>query len=478
MVLGVMTAGAAGIVLYANSLGDLAPWHTAALDAEFTAEGTETTRDLDGYLLLEDRLFAQLAEDVVAPLAGADTRRFNRYIRGSWSDPTRHPVNWNRTRILPRDNPQALVLMLHGLTDSPYSLRALAEAFHDSGAHVVVLRLPGHGTVPASLTELDWPDLAAAVRLAAKDLAQRNTNNRPFYMVGYSNGAALAVEYCLSALNRESLPTVDGLLLLSPAITIDPAAALAKWSRRLSLLPGLEKLAWTGIQLEFDPFKYNSFPVHAGDQIHRLSLRIASLVNTLDPGGGIPAFPPVLAVQPITDATIVWRGVIDGLLARLAPNNHRLLLYDVNQMKAFAFLYDDARVPGVAALMNQKLSFGLSVITNADPDTAGVVVKEKPAGSLRVRALPLRAAWPEGVFAVSHVAVPFAPDDPIYGDTGADGGPSFSLGALRPRGERQVLRIPADTFLRLRYNPFFDDLLHRSLTHFGLADESPAANGS
>ena len=69
----------------------------------------------------------------------------------------------------------------------------------------------------------------------------------------------------------------------------------------------------------------------------------------------MPAFPPVLAVQPITDATIVWRGVIDGLLGRLAPNGYHLLLYDVNHLKAFAFVTDDARVPGVDATADSRV---------------------------------------------------------------------------------------------------------------------------
>ena len=43
---GVVAAGAAGLVLYANSKEDLSPWHTASLDAEFTAARADKTRDL------------------------------------------------------------------------------------------------------------------------------------------------------------------------------------------------------------------------------------------------------------------------------------------------------------------------------------------------------------------------------------------------------------------------------------------------
>jgi alpha-beta hydrolase superfamily lysophospholipase len=50
------------------------------------------------------------------------------------------------------------VLLLHGLTDSPYSMRALAELFAARGWYVVGLRLPGHGTAPAALTRVTWQD--------------------------------------------------------------------------------------------------------------------------------------------------------------------------------------------------------------------------------------------------------------------------------------------------------------------------------
>ena len=43
-------------------------------------------------------------------------------------------------------------LLIHGLTDSPYSMRALAGSLHARGFEVTVLRLPGHGTLPSMMT--------------------------------------------------------------------------------------------------------------------------------------------------------------------------------------------------------------------------------------------------------------------------------------------------------------------------------------
>jgi hypothetical protein len=56
------------------------------------------------------------------------------------------------------------------------------------------------------------------------------------------------------------------------------------------------------------------------------------------------------------------------------------------------------------------------------------------------------------VYSLSHVALPFRPDDPIYGATPSGGLP---LGALELRGERGVFGLSMDQLMRLRYNPFF-----------------------
>ena len=59
---------------------------------------------------------------------------------------------------------------MHGLTDSPYSMRAVAEVLYRRGFEVTVLRLPGHGTLPSMMTEMHARDWTAAVELAARDV--------------------------------------------------------------------------------------------------------------------------------------------------------------------------------------------------------------------------------------------------------------------------------------------------------------------
>ncbi len=75
---------------------------------------------------------------------------------------------------------------------------------------------------------------------------------------------------------------------------------------------------------------------------------------------------------------------------------------------------------------------------------------------------PLGVSWPESIYSLSHVALPFPIDDPIYGGEGRgrDLG-SVALGRLSPRGEKGALIVPAEVLMRMTWNPFFPYLAER-----------------
>jgi hypothetical protein len=75
--------------------------------------------------------------------------------------------------------------------------------------------------------------------------------------------------------------------------------------------------------------------------------------------------------------------------------------------------------------------------------------------------------WPDKVFSLSHVAIPFPPDDPIYGKADSGGAYGLPIGSLEPRGERHLLLVPADLLLRLRHNPFFPYVEERLIEIIG-----------
>lgn len=266
--LGVLVTLVTVFVIIMNDRPDLSVWHTVDLDEEFTADSEVST--FAQYLELEDRLFKELDEKVYARISDSDKGQISRYDRGSLSDPDQWPQNWNHSFELPVDEPRAAVLLLHGMSDSPYSLRSMGEALHDKGAYVVGLRIPGHGTAPSGLVRVTWQDMAAAVRIAVTHVAEQ-ANGQPVHIVGYSNGGALAVNYALNAADDASMPQVSSLALLSPEIGVSKVAALAVWQARLGVFLGLDKLAWNGLLPEYDPYKYGSFAVNAGDVAHRLT---------------------------------------------------------------------------------------------------------------------------------------------------------------------------------------------------------------
>lgn len=456
--LGSIVVVVGGYVYVQENRPDLKVWHRAALDAEFHAGLADEIHDIDAYLQLEERLFEQLDRQVYAQIDTADRRQINRYTSGSLTDPGSYPQNWNRTFVLSHDKPVAAAVLLHGLSDSPYSLRALGELLHEQQFEVIGLRLPGHGTAPAGLDGVSWHDFAAAVRIAMTSMRTRLGPGRPLYLVGYSNGAALAVEYSLAVLEGDDAPPADGLVLLSPAIEAPGVAAYAIWQARFARLSGLEKLGWTDIQPEFDPYKYNSFTVNAGDQIYQLTQQIARRMQRLSGPDGVAGFPRTLAFQSVVDATINPATLVDALFMKLAPGGHELVLFDVNRhTDAEPLLRTDPEILTDSLLGEARLPFTLTLVTNESLETDRVVAWNKQAGSISADAEDINLAWPARLFSLSHVAIPFPPDDPVYGSEPQAGSDEarITLGSIYIRGERNLLQIPDNYFLRLRYNPFF-----------------------
>lgn len=466
---GYVIAAVTILIVTLNSRPDLSVWHTADLDEEFTANSDVTT--FREYLALEERLFAQLDELVYEQVVDNPNTVVNRYSRGSLSDPGRWPVNWNRSFVLESGEPRAGVLLLHGLSDSPYSLRAIGEKLREGGATVVGLRIPGHGTAPAGLAEIRWQDMAAAVRVAAQHVSSQ-VGDRPLYLVGYSNGGALAVEYILAALDDESLPRVSGVVLLSPEIGITGAAALAVWQSRLGWLFGLEKLQWNDLIPEYDPFKYGSFPVNAGDLAHRITVHIQKRLTALQAEGELNDLPPILAFQSAVDGTVTASALVLNLFDRLPQANHELVLFDINRrVELSGLLKNDPRNVFDPLLKDRQRDFDLTVIANESEDSNRVVAHVVDSGSDTVLKTDYLGEWPSDIFSLSHVALPIPPSDPLYGGYPSTDSPGIELGQLAPRGERGVLWISGNNAMRLRWNPFYSYVENRILDFTGLSDE-------
>jgi len=459
-----------------NNRPDLSVWHTTVLDQEFRADsGLET---FDEYLELEDRLFQQLDRLIYQKVDTTDLRAINRYNGGSLSDPGRWPTNWNRSFVLPVDQPKIAVLLLHGMSDSPYSLRSIGQLLHGRNAYVIGMRVPGHGQAPSGLLDTEWEDMAAAVRLTMKELREKS-NGAPLYIVGYSNGGALAVQYTLNSLTDENLKIVDGLVLLSPEIGVSKLAALAIWQERLGHLLGLEKLAWNSLLPEYDPWKYGSFALNAGKQAHLITQEIQNQITRHTKTGALKGMPPILAFQSVVDSTVTAPALVHNLFDRLPAfsseqggsdhMHHELVLFDINRWAEIDPLMNENPSAWIDPMKeSESPKFMLTLMSNQSHAQKHVVAISRKPGSSKIEECDTGLSWPEHIYSLSHVALPIPSDDPVYGGDEAGPSPGVSLGDMALRGEKGVLRVPAADMLRLRYNPFHSYLEHRVLVFMGL----------
>lgn len=444
---------AGGAINAISRLPDLEPWHRLHTTLEARASDLPETATLDDLLRREEAVFREASERVDSVVsAGADVSIPHRYVTGSRSHPSRFDTNWNRTQILDTPEPRAGALLVHGLTDSPYSMRAIAARLHERGIYTLSLRMQGHGTVPGGLVRPRWEDWSAAVRVGVRHLRQRIGPDRPLVLVGYSNGGALAIKYALDALEDARLPAVSRVILVSPMVGVSP---MARFARAISALgPVVEKARWLDVFPEYNPFKYISFPANAGVQTSRLTRALAEQLARLGEAGRLDRFPAVLAFQSVVDTTVSTPAVIYELFDRLpAGGAHELVLFDLNrQSRVDALTHPGAVLPRL--LGDGPRAYGVTLVTNTSNDDDGVSAVTAPPNATALVRVPLDLRWPAEMFSLSHVALPFPDDDPLYGGL-APPGPAVALGRLTPRGEKGVLIVPVESLMRVTWNPFF-----------------------
>ncbi|HEX6853488.1 MAG TPA: alpha/beta hydrolase [Candidatus Polarisedimenticolaceae bacterium] len=464
----VVAAIAAGFLLYAlEALPPLQPWHTERLEREFDAD-RDRGLDLDGYRRLEEELFAGI------PDFGA---------RAAWTrwDPNGQvrrlagDAPWNRTFRVGTPGTRGAALLVHGLTDSPYAMGALARVLAEAGYEATVLRLPGHGALPSGMVRMRLEDWQAAVRIAARDVAARVPPGGRFVVGGFSTGGALTLQYTLDTQVDASLRRPDGVVLVSPAIAVSPLAALSNAMDLASILPWepLQKSHWQEIKPEFDPYKFNSFAVNAIRQVRRTTLRLQASLADAQEAGRLGSMPPVLAFQSAIDATVGTDPVVDLLFARLSGAQHRLVLFDVNRYRGLGTLQRPETKLLIDRAAGGPRGYSLTVIANRSTESPEVEAREYTPGSAEPSARPLDLAWPAGVVSLGHVALPFPPDDPVYGflpGSGANGVPSLGSWALR--GEEGAITLPLGALTRLRSNPFWQVVVEE-VGRFGASGERP-----
>jgi alpha-beta hydrolase superfamily lysophospholipase len=463
----VVVAGAAmlGLRSYRSLSGPaLQPWHTFV-----PAELRDS--DLDGadwarYLAQEGAIFASVRAEVSQKLEPGARVPINRYFEESPVYPARFAQDWNRSYVMePDGTPVGAVVLLHGLTDSPYSLRHIAKRYRDRGFVAIGVRLPGHGTVPAGLTDVRWEDWMAATRLAVREARRRAPAPGPLHLVGFSNGGALAMKYSLEAIEDPKLPRADRVVLITPMIGITRFARFAGLAGLPSVLPAFANAAWLSVVPEFNPFKYNSFPVNGARQSYRLTDALQSQIQRLARADRLGSLPPVLTFQSVVDFTVSTPAILTALYSLLPDNGSEIVLFDVNRTVKFGPLLRPSAYVALDRLAPASPQpYRFTAIVNAREDSDATLERSIAPGQLQAEDRALNLPYPSGIFSLSHLAIPIPMDDSLYGlqpDPKAPPEFGYKLGAMSARGERGTLVVDQDFLTRLPSNPFFPYLLER-----------------
>lgn len=300
------------------------------------------------------------------------------------------------------------VLLVHGLTDSPYFMRYLAEFFQQNGFRAMAILLPGHGTQPGDLLDISWREWARAVAYGTDRLAEEADE---IYLAGFSAGGTLSVYQSLCD------ERVRGLFLFSPAFEVSPRAAHANLHKLYSWL--MPSAKWVGIRPDKSLYKYESLPRNAAAQMHALIKRMNSLLR--DHEVSIPVF----AAASEDDMTANTPTTLE-FMARLNHPASRLVLYTTDTRQHPA---------GISA---EKLELVNSVVPE------------------------------QNILSSAHTAVVLPPDDPYYGAAGEYSNSihyypddlekyhacNHNNGKIL-QGEITEANLKAGTLRRLMYNPNF-----------------------
>jgi carboxylesterase len=141
------------------------------------------------------------------------------------------------------------VLVLHGFTGNPQSMRPLAEAIARAGFTVELPLLPGHGTALEDMVPTRWEDWSGAAEAHFQALAGRTDR---IAVVGLSMGGALA---CWLAERHQHLA---GLALINPLVS--PPDEEFRAGIRALIDAGTETIDGIGSDIKKDGSKEASYP--------------------------------------------------------------------------------------------------------------------------------------------------------------------------------------------------------------------------
>ena len=124
------------------------------------------------------------------------------------------------------DQPETGVLVLHGFTSTPQSVRSWAEYLAKSGWTVLAPRLPGHGTSIEDLARTTPEEWIAEAEMALDGLFEHCSS---VFLCGMSMGGTIVLDIASRHADR-----VAGVVCVNPSVySNDPRSRLAPLLERL-----------------------------------------------------------------------------------------------------------------------------------------------------------------------------------------------------------------------------------------------------
>lgn len=218
----------------------------------------------------------------------------------------------NSPFMLTNKSSSKVAVLIHGLSDSPFFMREIANILFEQGFTVVVPLLPGHGKRDADDDMSDW-DLAERWQGHVDEVIKLADSMGDTLLIGgFSTGGALAVEHYLDSAGSE-VNNIDGLMLFSGAL------ALSDNAESMSRIWGIKLLAriidGTYQTHGPNPYKYPNVAGLAG-------LELMDLINIIrdkvEEGQQIEV--PLFAAHSQADVTTPIRGIEQLMDASEGPN--------------------------------------------------------------------------------------------------------------------------------------------------------------
>lgn len=210
------------------------------------------------------------------------------------------------------ENAATGVLLSHGFTGSPKSMRPFGEHLAAEGYGVSVPRLPGHGTRWQEMNTTRWQDWYAVLE---NELTRLRKEHDRVFVGGLSMGGCLVLR-----LAEQHGADISGVILVNPSVRTD--------DKRLALLPALQRMvpSFPGISNDIkkpgvDEGAYDRMPLKALYSLSQLwTLTRADLAK-------------------VTQPVLLFRSTVDHVVE---PSSGRAVLASISSRDVTETLLEDS----------------------------------------------------------------------------------------------------------------------------------------